>query len=55
MDASSPARKAHAHEMHEKAGSISKKVAAPSGWLFWNLMAHPLLGEEDSTSPPRWL
>ena len=30
-------------------------VAAPAGWLFWNLMAHPLLGEEDSTSPPRWL
>jgi len=29
-------------------------VAAPAGWLFWNLMAHPLLGEEDSTSPPRW-
>jgi hypothetical protein len=23
MDASSPARKAHAHEIHEKAGSIS--------------------------------
>jgi hypothetical protein len=31
------------------------RVAAPSGWHFWNLMAHPLLGEEDSTSPPRWL
>jgi hypothetical protein len=30
-------------------------VAAPAGWLFWNLVAHPLLGEEDSTSPPRWL
>jgi hypothetical protein len=30
-------------------------VAAPAGWLFWNLMAHPLLGEEDSTSPPRWI
>jgi len=29
-------------------------VAAPAGWLFWNLMTHPLLGEEDSTSPPRW-
>jgi hypothetical protein len=29
-------------------------VAAPAGWLFWNLMADPLLGEEDSTSPPRW-
>jgi hypothetical protein len=27
-------------------------------WLprfFWSLMAHPLLGEEDSTSQPRWL
>jgi hypothetical protein len=30
-------------------------VAAPAGWLFWNLMAHPLLGEEDSTFPSRWL
>jgi hypothetical protein len=30
-------------------------LAAPAGWLFWNFMAHPLLGEEDSTSPPRWL
>jgi hypothetical protein len=30
-------------------------VAALAGWLFWNLMAHPLLGEEDFTSPPRWL
>jgi hypothetical protein len=30
-------------------------VAAPAGWLFWNLMTHPLIGEEDSTSPPRWL
>jgi hypothetical protein len=26
-----------------------------AGWLFWNLMVHPLLGEADSTSPPRWL
>jgi hypothetical protein len=30
-------------------------LAAPAGWLFWNLIAHPLLGEEDSTSQPRWL
>jgi hypothetical protein len=30
-------------------------VAAPAGWLFWNLMAHPLVDEEDPTSPPRWL
>jgi hypothetical protein len=30
-------------------------VSAPVGWLFWNLMANPLLGEGDSTSPPRWL
>jgi hypothetical protein len=30
-------------------------VAPPAGWLFRNLMAHPLLGEEDSTSPSRWL
>jgi hypothetical protein len=30
-------------------------AAAPAGWLFWNLMAHPLPGEEDSTLPPRWL
>jgi len=28
-------------------------VAAPAGWLFWNLMAHPLLGEGGSTLPPR--
>jgi hypothetical protein len=26
-----------------------------AGWRFWNIMAHPLFGEEDSTSPPRWL
>jgi hypothetical protein len=30
-------------------------VAPPAGWLFWNLMAHPPLGEGNSTSPPRWL
>jgi hypothetical protein len=30
-------------------------VAAPAGWLFWNLMAHPILGKGESTSPPRWL
>jgi hypothetical protein len=24
-----------------------------TNWLFWNIMAHPLFGEEDSTSPPR--
>jgi hypothetical protein len=30
-------------------------LAAPAGWLFWNLIAHPLLGEEDSTFSPRWL
>jgi hypothetical protein len=30
-------------------------VAASAGWLFWNLMAHPLFGKEDSISPPRWL
>jgi len=29
MDASSPARKAHAHEMHEKAGSISNTCELP--------------------------
>jgi hypothetical protein len=29
MDASPPARKAHAHEMHEKAGSISKTCELP--------------------------
>jgi NTP pyrophosphatase (non-canonical NTP hydrolase) len=29
--------------------------AAPAGWLFWDLMAHQLFDEEDSTSPPRWL
>jgi hypothetical protein len=23
------------------------------GWLFWDIMAHLLFGEEDSTSPPR--
>ena len=26
-----------------------------AGWLFWNLMANPLLGDAGSTSPPRWL
>ena len=31
------------------------RVADPAGWLFWHLMAHPLRGEKDSTSPPRWL
>jgi hypothetical protein len=25
------------------------------GWLFWNLIAHSILGEEDSLSPPHWL
>lgn len=29
MDASSPTRKAHAHEMHEKAGSISNTCELP--------------------------
>jgi hypothetical protein len=29
--------------------------AVSTGWFFLNIMAHPLLGEEDSTSPPRWL
>jgi hypothetical protein len=29
MDASSPARKAHAHEIHEKAGSISNTCKLP--------------------------
>jgi hypothetical protein len=29
MDASSPARKAHAHETHEKAGSISNTCELP--------------------------
>jgi hypothetical protein len=29
MDASSPARKAHAHEMHQKAGSISNTCELP--------------------------
>jgi hypothetical protein len=29
MDASSPARKAHAHEMHGKAGSISNTCELP--------------------------
>jgi len=24
-------------------------------WLLWNLVTHPLLGEENSTLPPRWL
>ena len=30
-------------------------AAAPASWLFWYLMVNPLFGEEDSTSPPRWL
>ena len=25
------------------------------GWLIWNFMVHPLLGEEDSALSPRWL
>jgi len=25
------------------------------GWLFWNFMVHPLLGEEDFALSPRWL
>ena len=29
--------------------------AASTGWLFWNIMAHPLIGKEDSALPPRWL
>jgi hypothetical protein len=32
------------------------KVGSDSmGWLFWNLMAHPLLGEEDTMLSPHWL
>jgi hypothetical protein len=30
-------------------------VAAQADWLFWNHTAKPLLGDEGSTSPPRWL
>jgi hypothetical protein len=26
-----------------------------AGWLFWNIMANPPLGEVGSTSPLRWL
>ena len=29
--------------------------AASAGWLFWNFMVHPHLGEEDSALSPRWL
>ena len=34
MDASSPARKAHAHEMHEKAGSISNTSSSGTSRTF---------------------
>ena len=27
-------------------------MAAPASWLFGDLMAHPLLGKEESTKPP---
>jgi hypothetical protein len=33
-------------------------VSVSTGWLFWNwnIMAHPLLGDKDSTSPfRRWV
>ena len=30
-------------------------MVASTGWLSWNFMAHPLLGEDDSSTPPRWL
>jgi len=28
---------------------------ASTGWLFWNLMVDPLLGDKDFESSPRWL
>jgi hypothetical protein len=34
---------------------IRHSCPTSAGWLFWNIMAHSLFGEEDSTSSPRWL
>jgi hypothetical protein len=35
-------------------GSRGREVGTGSmEWLYWNLMAHPPLGEEQSTSSPR--
>jgi hypothetical protein len=36
-------------------GRRRHQCAIPTSWIFWNLIAHPLLGEENSTSSPRWL
>ena len=33
----------------------ARKCSASAGWLFWNFMVNPLLGEEDSALSPRWL
>jgi hypothetical protein len=33
----------------------SQVDCASAGWLIWNFMAYLFLGEEISTSPPRWL
>ena len=30
-------------------------VLGSMGWLIWNFMVYPLLGEEDSALSPRWL
>jgi hypothetical protein len=43
MDAPSPARKAHAHEIHEKAGSISNTCELPwpvLGDMTFSLVLH---------------
>jgi hypothetical protein len=34
---------------------VGTSMAALADWLFWNIMAHPPLCEEDSTSPSHWL
>jgi hypothetical protein len=36
-------------------GEEARKCSDSMGWLFWNFMVHPLLGEEDSALSPRWL
>ena len=35
-------------------GGVNRE-ADSMGWLIWNFMVHPLLGEEDFALSPRWL
>jgi hypothetical protein len=58
MDAPSPARKAHAYEMHEKAGSISNTFELPwpeRGDMKKKNTTKPVLGRKLSGCASSWL